>query len=105
LHNDYHILNSYISKKYEMPDYLELPTEFESELLSEVTQFDIEKLISDYQNDIVEVSDEKTVLLTEDMLEEFVAEYIDVLVDELRSIRTGRSRLNVLDYRWENKKE
>lgn len=104
LHNDYHILNSYIAKKYNLPSYLETPKEFEDELINGITEFDMDKLISDYQNDIVEVSDEKTVLLTEDMLEEFVAEYIDVLADELRNIRNGHSRLNVLDYRWENKK-
>lgn len=104
LHNDYHILNSYITKKYALPSHPAIPVGFENELLNEITEFDIEKIIDDYKNDIVEVSAEKTVLLTEDMLEEFVAEYIDVLVDELRSIRTGRSRLNALDYRWENKK-
>ena len=104
LHNDYHILNSYIAKKYNLPSYLETPKEFKDELINGITEFDIEKIIDDYKNDIVEVSDEKTVLLTEDMLEEFVAEYIEVLADELLSIRNGHSRLNVLDYRWENKR-
>ncbi|MBE5949381.1 MAG: hypothetical protein E7261_10185 [Lachnospiraceae bacterium] len=104
LHNDYHILNSYIVRKYALPSYLELPKTFEQESLNEITEFDIPKIIDDYKNDIVELSNEKTVLLTESMLEEFVAKYIGVLADELRSIRNGYSNLNVLDYKWENKK-
>lgn len=104
LHNDYHILNSYIVKKYSLPSHLEVPNAFENELLSKVTEFDIPKIFNDYQNDVVELFDEKTVLLTEDMLEEFVARYIDILEEELRSIRNGCSILNVLDYKWENKR-
>ena len=104
LHNDYHILNSYIVRKYALPSHLELPKTFEQELLNEITEFNISKIIDDYKNDIVELSNEKTVLLTESMLEEFVAKYIGVLADELRSVRNGYSNLNVLDYKWENKK-
>lgn len=49
-------------------------------------------------------SDETTMLLTEDMVEEFVLKYIDILADELHSIRDGHFKLNVLDYKWENKR-
>ena len=104
LHNDYHILNSYIVRKYALPSPLELPKTFEKELLNEITEFDIKKLVSDYENDVIELCDEKTVLLTETMLEEFVISYIDILVDELHSVRNGCSKLNVLDYKWENKR-
>lgn len=104
LHNDYHILNSYIVSKYVLPSSLEVPQSFESEGLNGITEFDVPKIISDYRNDVVESSNEKTVLLTEDMLEEFVSKYIDISADELRSIRNGCSKLNVLDYKWENKK-
>lgn len=104
LHNDYHILNSYIVRKYVLPSHLDLPKAFENELLNEITEFDIKTLVSDYENDVVELYDEKPVLLSEAMLEEFVLKYIDILADELRSVRNGRSKLNVLDYKWENKR-
>ncbi len=103
LHKDYRVLNAYIVKRYTLPSRLEIPKAFEKELLNGITGFDIKKLIHDYQNDIVECSDEKTVLLTECMLEEFVSKYIDMLADELCSARKGYSMLNVLDYKWENK--
>lgn len=104
LHNDYHILNSYIVGKYALPNHLEEPTAFENELLNGITEFDIKKLVSDYENDVVESSDEKTMLLTEAMVEEFVFKYIDILAGELHSVRNGHSKLDVLDYKWENKR-
>ena len=104
LHNDYHILNSYIVRKYALPSRLEPPNDFESELFSEITEFDIDKIVRDYENDINELCEEKTVLLTEDMLDEFVFKYIDILANELFSVRNGYSTLNVLDYKWENKR-
>lgn len=104
LHNDYHILNSYIVKKYTLPSHVEVPKAFENELLNGITEFDIKKIVSDYENDVVESSDEKTMLLTEAMVEEFVLKYIDILADELHSVRNGHSKLNVLDYKWENKR-
>lgn len=103
LHKDYRVLNAYIVKRYTLPSRLEVPEVFEKELLNEITAFDIKKIIQDYQNDIVECSDEKTVMLTESMLEGFVSKYIDMLADELCSVRKGCSKLNVLDYKWENK--
>ena len=104
LHNDYHVLNSYIVKKYALPRCLERPKAFEKESLNGITEFDVKKIVSDYKNDVVELCDEKTVLLTEAMLEEFVLRYIDILAEELHSVRNGHSKLNVLDYKWENKR-
>ena len=103
LHNDYYILNSYIAGKYVLPRHLEVPKDFEDEPLNGITEFDIKEIVSAYENDVVEVRNEKTELLTEAMLEEFVLKYIDVLADELHSVKNGHSKLNVLDYKWENK--
>ena len=105
LHSDYHILNSYITRKFSLPSQLEQPKDFENELLNGIAEFDIQRIVDDYEKDLTELHDEKTVLLTETMLEEFVFKYIDVLAEELRSVRHGKSKLNVLDYRWENKQE
>ena len=42
--------------------------------------------------------------MIETILEEFVLKYIDILADELYNIRNGNSKLNVLDYKWEDKR-
>ena len=68
-----------------------------------ITEFDIKRIVDDYGKDISEWYSEKTELLTENMLDEFVFKYRDVLADELNSIRCGGSKLEVMDYRWENK--
>lgn len=102
LYTDYHILNSYIARKYDLPKHLEVPEGFGSEALNQITGFNANGIICEYQNDLAENINGKTTFLTEDMLEEFVAEYIPLLAKELQSIRLGSSLLNALDYKWKN---
>lgn len=104
LHKDYSILNSYIAEKYDMPAELKVPKAFEKEEINGITRFDLEKMIMDYKADLTVRIDEKTVLLTEEILEEFVERYVDLAARELVSAREGKSILNALDYSWENKK-
>lgn len=104
LYTDYHILNSYIAKKYDLPTDLTAPEAFGEEPLNRITEFDARGIICEYQNDLTEAVGGQTTFLTEDMLEEFVAEYIDLLADELRNVRLGSSLLNALDYKWQNKR-
>ncbi len=105
LHNDYCVLNAYIVSKYSLPGHLELPKRFEKEPLSRITEFDLEKICHDYEHDITNLHHGKPVLLTEDILDEYVVRYIEIAADELTSVRNGCSKLNVLDYKWENKRE
>ena len=104
LHADYQVLNSFIAKKYDMPMQIEIPKNYCKEELNEITEFDIGQIIHAYETDITEIVNNKTVMLTEEMLEEFVSKYIEIIADELRSVKNGKSLLNVLDYKWENKR-
>lgn len=104
LHSDYALLNGYIAEKYNMPIELESPKDFEKEELNEIVLFDAGKIIEDYKRDITEPVSGKTVFLTEEMLDEFIFEYIDLLEREIKSIlETGKSILNIRDYKWEKK--
>lgn len=103
LHKDYSILNSYISSKYDMPLDIKKPADYDGEVINEIALFDIDKIISDYEEDLKTQIDEKPVLLTEEMLEEFVEKYADLMAKEIESVKTGKSVLNALDYSWENK--
>lgn len=103
LHNDYHILNSFITQKYNLPSCIDYPKGFDEIPLSRITKFDVYGIISEYGSDLVEEYGGTTVLLTEEMLEEFVAKYVDRVEDELRGMKNGISSLNVLDYKWEKK--
>lgn len=104
LHADYQVLNSFIAKKYDMPMQIEIPKNYCKEELNEITEFDIGQIIRAYETDITEIVNNKTVMLTEEMLEEFVSKYTEIIADELRSVKNGKSLLNVLDYKWENKR-
>lgn len=104
LHQDYHILNSYFAKHYKMPKELEIPEGFEAERLNEIVAFDAQKLVSDYLNDLHEAPGQKTCILTEEVVEEFISKYTEPLMNELNSIKAGSSRLEALQYKWERKK-
>ena len=99
LHTDYHILNSFISHKYDMP-VLEIEVDMQNEILNAIAPFDIPGIIREYERDIVENIDQKAVILTESMLEEYVSEYVDLTANGLCSAREGKSILNTEDYKW-----
>jgi len=98
LHGDYHILNYYISTKYSLPSHISLPEGFENEPVNEISSFDTDKLIRDYHDDISETHDEKTVILTEDILEEFIARYLDIALAELSAAHSGSPCLEPENY-------
>lgn len=104
LHADYRILNSYIAGKYDLPKHLEYPGGIEKEPISRITGFDAGTVISEYEKDVAEKVAGKTMFLTESILEEFIGQYIDLLADELRSVKIGSSILSAPDYRWENRR-
>ena len=100
LYRDYHILNSFITNNYPLPQCLKLPAGFQKEAINGITAFDLRTAVADYANDISERAEGKTVLLTEPMLEEFVSKYLQKVEQELRSVQNGFSSLNPLDYLW-----
>ena len=104
LHNDYHILNSYIVKKYNIRNILEKNVVLGNEIIVELAAFGVDKLLEELSNDFVEQVEGNTVFLTENMVEEFVEIYIPLAIEEIRSIKNGKSILNVKDYVWKKKR-
>lgn len=104
LHNDYHILNSCVVKKYNIRNILEKNVVLGNEIIVELAAFDIDKLLEELSNDFVEQVEGNTVFLTENMVEEFVEIYIPLAIEEIRSIKNGKSILNVKDYVWKKKR-
>lgn len=100
LHNDYHILNSYIIHKYKIRNILTQDLDWKNEAIEDIASFlvpdSLEKLSYEFQ----EQTTGSTVFLTENMLDEFVAVYVPIAIAEVTSIRHGISLLNVQDYTW-----
>ena len=104
LHNDYHILNSYIIQKYPIQNILGSTFSLENEPLCRIAPFTIDKFLSELANDFTEQTNGTTVFLSESMLDEYVTTYIPLAIEEVNSIKSGTSSLNATDYAWPAKR-
>jgi len=100
LHNDYHILNAYIVSKYKIHNELEGTFALDNEPINEIATFHIDKFLTELSYDFMEQPSGRTYYLTENMLDEFIEKYISLAVDEIKNIKTGKSRLKPSDYAW-----
>lgn len=96
LHNDYHILNSYITEKYKISNILE-PIDISNEPLCKIADFRAAEFIEDMANDFTEQTKGETVYITEDMLDEFIEKYVTKGIDELKSVQRGKDYLKAID--------
>lgn len=100
LHNDYHILNSYIVKKYRIRNILEKDIVLKQEAIGGVGSFLIRESLGKLSDEFMEQTQGNTVFLTEDMLDEFVETYIPLAIEEIKNLRNGTSTLKMSDYAW-----
>ena len=100
LHNDYHILNSYIIKKYGIQNILGSSFSLESEPLCHIAPFKIDTFLGELSYDFTEQTKGATVFLTEYMLDEYVKTYIPLAIKEVNNIKNGSESLNAKDYAW-----
>jgi len=94
LHNDYHILNSYIVRKYHLHNELEkdaIVPVYAS--LDSIADFQVDEALEKLSAEFTEQIHGSTVFLTENMLDEFITTYIPLAVDEVRSLKSGKTTL------------
>jgi hypothetical protein len=104
LHNDYHILNSYIIQKYGIQNILGSTFSLEREPLCHIAPFTIDKFLGEMAYDFTEQTKGTTVFLTESMLDEYVNTYIPLAIAEVNRIKNRGSSLNATDYAWPAKR-
>lgn len=104
LHNDYHLLNAYIVKKYNIHNVFEKEFDLTDEPISEIATFQTNECLTGLADEIMEQTTGKTRFLTENMLDEFIEKYIQLAIDEIKNIKTGNSILEVTDYAWLRKR-
>ncbi|MBS5653405.1 MAG: hypothetical protein KHW49_07570, partial [Eubacterium sp.] len=104
LHNDYHILNSYIVSKYNCQNILQEKINLDSEKIMEIVEFRIEGFLRDFAGDFSDKTQGETVFVTEKMLDQFIEEYVPVMLEELRTVKNGNSTLVAKDYKWKRVK-
>lgn len=102
LHNDYHILNSYIVSKYNCQNILQDKINLDSEKIMEITEFRIEEFLNDLAGDFSENIQGETVFITEKMLDQFIEEYVPIMLEELRAVKNDSTNLVAKDYKWKS---
>ncbi len=100
LHTDYHILNRYIVKKYELKNELCGYENLYQGELERIAQFRVESFLEELKRDFVEDISGETFYVTEQMIDEFVEQYLSIAVKELKNAQKGNSCLNPTDYMW-----
>ena len=100
LHNDYHILNNYIVRKYQIHNILEGIFSLENEPLRHIATFRIDEFLREMAKDFTEQTEGTPVFLTADSLDEYVKIYLPLAVEEVKTIRNGSSILTPTDYSW-----
>ena len=76
LHKDYDLLNSYIVDKYELENVLGKEFIFDETVFSKIGNFRINKFLEEMSYDFIIKNKGTTVLLTEEMVDEFVEKYV-----------------------------
>ena len=104
LHSDYHILNSYIVRKYNIHNILKKDIVLKNEPIGNIANFLISEFLDEMSNDFIEQTEGVTVFLTESMLDEFVETYISLAIEEVKNLKDGISILRTSDYAWLRKR-
>jgi len=102
LHNDYHILNSYIVNKYNIQNVFDKFVDLKHEPICEIAIFRINEFLKEMSYDFTEQAKGETYFLKETMLDEFIDKYIPFALLELQSIQNGQFVLQAQDYAWTN---
>lgn len=100
LHQDYHLLNTYLVKAYGLQDTVTLPPEFDREPLHRIAPFDAPRFLNELHGDYHETLQGKTTLLTEDILDVFFQNYMDLVLKEAQKVRAGDFSTDPLDFAW-----
>ena len=104
LHTDYHILNAYIVKKYGLQNELDTTDDLPEEIFHEIADFRVKEFLAEMAEDFREDIAGETYYITEKMVDEFVEDYLSLALQEIESVKEGKSCLKVEDFVWGRKR-
>ena len=100
LHQDYHLLNSYVVKRYLLQNTMIKPMDFEKEPICKVAEFRLDEFLREMERDFIEKPSGNTHFLTESLLDEFIDQCAIICEKELQSVLSGTCYLQATDYMW-----
>ena len=104
LHQDYHILNSYIVQKYQLQNILGPAIPLKDTPLLDLTAFFVDEFLTELSHDFTEQIQGNTTFLTEPLLDQFIERFLPLAIEEAKSTRNGASILKVTDFAWPAKR-
>lgn len=100
LHEDYHLLNTYLVRTYGLQDTVTLPPDFDREPLHRIAPFDAPGFLRQLRGDYRETVSGPTALLTEELLDRFFRENMDLILLEAEKVRSGDFSTDPLAFAW-----
>lgn len=104
LHQDYHILNAYVVRKYQLQNILGTAFALSNTPLCHLTPFFIDAFLKELSNDFMEQPQGQTTFITAQMLDQFIDRFVPMAVEEVKSIKNGTSILKAADFAWPAKR-
>lgn len=100
LHKDYHLLNAYIVRTRGIRNEIVFPADFEREPIRRIYPFLLRDFLDEMRSDFTEKPQGRTRYLTEELLEQFLAEAVGVCREGLRRLLAGEEPLDPLSLTW-----
>lgn len=100
LHNDYHLINTYVIKKYELKNSIYIPEKFLEEEIFSIYPFGIEQLLHDLKEDFIHYSEGNIFFFTEKMADEYIKRASHICLQEVAAIKSGGVLLDEKQYAW-----
>ena len=100
LHNDYHLLNAYIVRRWGIRDEIVFPADFEREPINRIYPFLLKDFLEEMHGDFTERPEGQTRYMTEEKLERYLAGAMGVCREALRRILAGEEPLDPLSLTW-----
>ena len=100
LHNDYHLLNAYIVRRFGLRDEIVFPANFDREPVNRIYPFLLRDFLDEMRGDFTEEPQGTTRYMTETLLEDYLAGAREVCREALRRILAGEKPLDPLELTW-----
>lgn len=103
LHDDYHLINRYVIKKYGLTKDIQLIKGLEEERIYLLYPFEMKSFLQDMENDFADSCEGEHYFFTREMADEFVACAAEVCVRELLALEEGKHYVDAYERAWLNK--
>lgn len=100
LHNDYHLINIYVIKKYGITNDIQMIPGLEKEKIYSLYPYKIENFLSDMENDFIDSEAGEHFFFTKEMADEFVESAAETCIRELQELEEGKHYVDAYERAW-----